>query len=95
MFRLFYRKLQIKCLSNEKEYWLKRYPNYKNYFLKLSLPISLLGGVSHYFLMIRCDFENVVQMKEINGSIFFAIFMIITDYFTFYRPDRKFHLNKK
>ncbi|SNS11296.1 hypothetical protein SAMN06295967_103231 [Belliella buryatensis] len=78
----------------KKNNWLKRYPNYKNYFLKLSLPISLLGGVSHYFLMIRFDFENVVQMKEIFGSILFVIFMIIADYFTFYRPNRKFHVNK-
>ncbi|AFL83767.1 hypothetical protein Belba_1131 [Belliella baltica DSM 15883] len=79
----------------KKKNWLEKFPNYKNYLFKISLPLYLIAGIIHYLLMIRFNFDNISQPKEIYGSIFFAIFMIITDYFTFYRPNRKFHLNKK
>ncbi|SDY62697.1 MULTISPECIES: hypothetical protein [Rhodonellum] len=92
--RNFFIKYNLKDngMSKEKsEKWLNLYPNYKAYFFKKSLPLNVLGGVLFYLLIIRFDFNNLIQIQKINTALLYLVFMLIIHYFLLYKPNKKIH----
>lgn len=82
-------------MSKEKsDKWLKLYPNYKAYLIKQSLLINVIAWFLFYLFLIRFDFDDFFQMKAVFTTLFNFVFMLVLDYFLFYKPNKKMHESK-
>lgn len=82
-------------MSKEKsEKWRKLYTDYKAYLIKQSLPLNVIGWFLFYLFLIRFDFDDFFQMKAVFTTIFNFVFMLVLDYFFFYKPNKKMHESK-